>query len=107
MLCQKGHLCNFFFLLYLKRLSGGFVNYNMCCHLASDTEKTNALVVRVHGTMDPGFINRDMDVIGFQIGHSVGASQPVYATFKNGLVYRYAVGKKLEHEDLYDDNVIR
>ena len=83
------------------------MNYNMCCHLASDIEKSNARVVRVHGTMDPDFVNRDMEVIGFQIGHSVGVSQPVIATFKNGLVYRYAVGHKLEYEDLYDDNVIR
>ena len=83
------------------------MNYNVCCHLVSDVERSNALVVRVHGVFDPDALNRDMDVIGFQIGHSAGASLPVYATFDNGFVYGYAAGRRLEYEDLYEEEVIR
>ena len=85
-----------------------------CCYLKSDTSKSDALVLRTFGTLpfefeggEPPKIDRDYEVMGLQIAARIGVAQPVYALYKNGIVYGYATGRTVEPNDLKDPKVIR
>ena len=80
-------------------------------NLKSDEDKQNAIVVRIFGTIkmegETFVMGTDAQVMGMQMAHCVGIAQPVYAIFKNGIVYRYAPGGTLTVEDVRNPEVIR
>ncbi len=84
----------------------------LCAHLKSDTEKKDALVLRIFGemTLPDGMevtFDRNFEIMGLQLGHKIGISQPIYAIFENGVVYKYATGSTLTPKDLENPKVIR
>ncbi len=83
----------------------------LCAHLKSDASRKYALVLRIFGSIKvEGFeiqLDRDYEVMGLQLGHKIGVSQPVIAIFKNGVVYKYATGRTLKPDDLDNPNVMR
>ena len=84
-----------------------------CCHLKSDKDKSDALVVRTFGVFpfDLGIelpeIDRNYEVMALQAAGQIGVAQPVYALYKNGIVYGYATGRTVEPQDLKNPCVIR
>ena len=84
-----------------------------CCYLKSDTSKSDALVLRTFGTLpfefeggEPPKIDRDNEVMGLQIAGRIGVAKPVYAIYKNGIVYGYATGRTVLPEDLKNPRAI-
>ncbi len=88
------------------------MNHSLCVHLKADTDKKNALVLRIFGVLKlPDGIeltfDRNFEIMGLQLGHKIGISQPIYAIFENGVVYKYATGSTLTPKDLENPKVIR
>ncbi len=83
----------------------------LCAHLESDINRKYALVLRIFGGMKIEGVDiqldRDYEVMGLQLGHKIGVSQPVIAIFKNGVVYKYATGRTLKPDDLANPKVMR
>ena len=84
-----------------------------CCHLKSDASKSDALVIRSFGShpIDLGEktaeFDRSYEVMGLQIADRIGVGQPVYALYRNRVVYGYATGRTVEPGDLEKPSVIR
>ena len=80
-------------------------------NLKSDQDKQNAVVVRIFGSLkikgETMFLGTDSQVMGMQMAQHLGIAQPVYAVFRNGVVYRYAPGHTLTPEDVKNPEVIR
>ena len=87
------------------------MNHMFRFNLKSDPEHENAIVIRIFGTfvMNGQEIQlaTDGQVMAMQVAHSVGIAEPVYAIFRNGIVYRYAPGRTLQLEDLKNPGTIR
>ncbi len=83
----------------------------LCAHLKSDASRKYALVLRIFGSIKLDdieiLLDRDYEVMGLQLGHKIGVSQPVFAIFKNGVVYKYAIGRTLKPDDLDNPKVMR
>lgn len=85
------------------------MNHMFCCHLLSDTKREDALTIRVFGGIEGLHLNfpRHIEVKGIQVAALLGVGQPIYAIFKNGVVYRFAPGRTLQPADVTDPKVIR
>ena len=82
----------------------------LCCHLVADVDKQDALVVRVFGQPNPAMgmsMDRSTEVMCLQVAAHIKIGQPVYAIFKNGIIYRYAPGRTLTGDDIKNPDVIR
>ena len=81
----------------------------LCCHLVSDKDKKDAVVIRIF--IDGGIagitMDRDAEVMAIQVSANIKVAQPVYALFKNGIVYKYGTGRTLTGADLQNPFVIR
>ena len=78
-----------------------------CCHLASDVDKQEAIVVRTYGVLKGDLLSRDKEIMGMQLGHIAGCCAPLMGIFNNGHIYGYAQGRTLEYEDFFKPEVIR
>ena len=85
------------------------MNQMMCCHLASDKDKKDAVVIRIflHGYSADITIDRDMEVMAIQVAAHIKIGQPAYAVFKNGTAYKYAPGRTVTGEDMKTPHVSR
>ena len=84
------------------------MNHMMCCHLVSDKDKEDAMVIHIFvaGIKDIP-LDRDTEVMAMQVSAHIKVAQPVYALFKNGIVYKYGKGRTLNGEDLKNPTVVR
>jgi ethanolamine kinase len=95
----------------IKIFTEGYINHMMRFNLKSDVKKDNAIIVRIFGTIkiagEKIDIETDLQVMAMQMAAQLGIAQPVYAVFKNGMVYRYGQGHTLTGEDVQNPKVIR
>ncbi len=85
------------------------MSLTLFCHLKSDLSGKDAIIMQLFEYTDlTGCAReREQEVIGKQIMNKLGIGQPVLAIFKNGIVYKFAPGRKLRGSDLKDPKVIR
>ena len=84
-------------------LSGGYINKIYCCHLKEDKDQNDALIVRIHcGSMD-----KTKEFLSIQVAQAAGCNAPLYASFNNGLVYKYVSGHMPSLHDFEKPEVIR
>ena len=88
------------------------MNHLFRFNLRSDTEKQNALVVKLFGGMkiptgETIYFGTNEQVMAMQVAHSVGISQEIVALLKNGMVYKYAIGDTMKREDISDPEIRR
>ena len=80
----------------------------LVCHLATDGDKEDAVLLRIYGALGSGLkIDRDVEIMCLQVAAAVKVGQPVYAIFNNGIVYRFAPGRTLTGEDVTNPDVMR
>ena len=70
----------------------------VCCRRKNDEEKTDAIVVRLFGKSP--LANRHNEFLGLQLAYAAGCGTEVLASFINGMVVRYARGRRLYYFDL-------
>ena len=71
---------------------------------SSDDDNQEKVIIRVFGDFPT---HRDSEVRIMRKLSEKGIIAPVYCSFKNGMAYRYATGKPLKREQLYDDSILR
>ena len=92
----------------LQKFTEGYMNCMLCCHLVSDEHKSDAVVVRVFvNSVTFATVDRDTEVMSIQVAAAINVAAPVYALFKNGIVYKYAPGRTLTGDDLTKPELIR
>ncbi len=74
------HLCT-------QPLTGGLINQLICCHLVSDVDKTEALVVRVFAGVSEDVSDRTKELLGLQIAQATGnpSSPPLNTYIEDGV----------------------
>ena len=83
----------------------GLINKMFVCHLQGDTDKKDALIVRIFG--EQGLSDRHAELLGLQIAHAAGCGAPLVAIFDNGLVFGFVKGRSLVYEDYEKEEVMR
>ena len=84
------------------------MNHMLCCHLVSDKDKKDAMVIRIFVCGMKGISrDRDTEIMAMQVAAHIKVAQPVYALFRNGIVYKYGRGSTLTGEDLKNPIVVR
>ncbi len=71
----------------------------------NDRHLKHGLVVRVFGEECP--VDRDAEVMGFQIAHAAGCGTPLVALFQNGMVVGLAKGRVVQYTDYFNDTIVR
>ena len=77
----------------------------VCCHLESDTEKKDWMVVRIFGGEDKH--NLDNEVMTLQAAHAARCGTPVIGVFTNGVIVGFFSGRTLTYDDLLDHKIMR
>ena len=85
----------------------GMVNNMACYYHINDEERTDAIVVRVYGAALGDLNPREKEFMNLQIGHAAGCFPAIYATFNNGLMYKYAPGRHTNYHDIVNPQDIR
>ena len=89
------------YLLYsLQIITGGLVNLLFGCHKKSDTNKTDMIVIRIHGDQTEKLNHHEDKAINYALFHAAGIGAPLYSTFKNGIAYVYITGECLNEESV-------
>ena len=85
----------------------GMVNNMTCYYHRNDEERTDAIVVRVYGAAVGDLNPRYKEFMNLQIAHAAGCFPAIYATFNNGLMYKYAPGLHTNYHDIVNPQNIR
>ena len=85
----------------------GIVNSMTCFYHKDDEHKSDALMVRVYGAVVGDINPREKEFMNIQIAHSAGCFPAIYASFNNGYVYQYAVGRHTNFHDIVKPENIR
>ena len=70
-------------------------------------EISDAIVVRIYGSVGDIMMSRDREFLAMQIAHAAGCFPRVYASFDNGVLYRYAHGRIMTCRDYVKPDVVR
>ena len=88
-------------------LVGGCINTMYCCHEAQDKDRNDALIVRIYCGNMAEVIDRNKEFLSMQVAQAAGCHAPIYASFNNGVVYKYIPGYLPSLHDLAKPEVIR
>ena len=89
-----------------KGFDTGGVNEMKVFYQRADGERDDAVVVRVYGDGLGDANPRDTEFLAMQIGEAAGCFPTIYASFKNGVAYKYAKGHVPGFKDLTKPEVI-
>ena len=88
-------------------LIGGCINTMYCCHTAQDEDRNDALIVRIYCGNMAEVVDRNKEFLSIQVAQAAGCHAPIYASFNNGVVYKYTPGYLPSLHDLANPKVIR
>ena len=93
--------------LVTEELVGGAINHMVCVYHEGDEWRDDAMVVRVHGINLSGqYEFRTSDIFGMQLAHHANCFPPIYAIFRNGVMYKYIPGKTMSRLEFIDPESI-
>ena len=81
------------------------MNNTVCCHLESDIEKMDWLVIRIFGETE--LFDRDTEVMALQVAHAAKCGTAVEGIFENGLILGYFPGRIITYDDLRNSKISR
>ena len=90
-----------------KSFSNGLINQMTCYYLKADEYMLDALVIRVCTTSYGDSETREKEFLTAQIAHAAGCFPRIYASFNNGFVYQYAIGRNPNFHDITKPEFIR
>ncbi|CAG8682149.1 13198_t:CDS:2 [Ambispora leptoticha] len=79
-----------------------FSRFNDVVRCRNKTDERFEVVIRVYGKDSHIFVDRGQEIRNLLVLSKAGLSTPLYAKFKNGLVYGFVPGKSLTLENLKD-----
>lgn len=82
--------------LVLKQVTGGITNMLLSC----EYDSTTTVLIRVYGHGTNLIIDRHREFISHMILNSIGLAPPVFARFKNGMIYGFLLGRSLKPGEL-------
>ena len=85
--------------LEISQLTGGITNMLLSCTYDNDT----TILIRVYGHGTNLIIDRHREFISHLILNSINLAPPVFARFKNGLIYGFLSGRSLKPEELSNE----
>ena len=88
-------------------LKGGTVNTTAIFWQEGDSDKSDAIVVRIYSDAVAHIVSREDEFMAMQIAHAAGCFPAIYASFGNGVMYRYAHGRIATYVDYVKPEVIR
>ncbi len=91
----------------LQALTEGVSNLQVCCHLDSDTERDDAVVIRVVSKNTDNIVDRDMEKLTMRLLHTMGMGAELYASFTNGIAYQFLPGNTLDVQTVADPHISR
>ncbi|CAX40669.1 choline kinase, putative [Candida dubliniensis CD36] len=95
----------------LNQLTGGITNMLLSCEYSGNETTKNKdgdsepVLIRVYGHGTNLIIDRHREFISHLILNSIGLAPPVFARFKNGLVYGYLDGRSLKPEEMSQNSL--
>lgn len=89
--------------------SKGVINSLVCFYQKTDPKRDDAIVVRVNGDAlgEMGVSDRDREFLCLQVAQAAGVFPALYATFNNGMIYKFAPGRVLNYQDFRNPSVIK
>ena len=88
-------------------LLGGCFNTIYCCHKTRDKGRNDAFIVRIYCGNMAEVVDRNKEFLSIQVAQAAGCHAPIYASFNNGVVYKYTPGFQPTLHDLANPMVIR
>jgi ethanolamine kinase len=85
----------------------GISNKLVGCCLKSDREKSDMVLIRVYGMKGDLIVDREAELKTMVLLHAVGCSEPLYATFQNGLSYGFVQGECLDEKTVRDEHIAK
>ena len=92
--------------LECERFHGGVVNEMKMFYQQTDVGRDDAVVVRVFNDHLGSITPRRTEFLALQIAHAAGCFPTIHASFKNGVMYKYAKGRMPDFKDLLKPEVI-
>ena len=89
-----------------ERFHGGVVNEMKLFYQREDVTRDDAVIMRVFGESLGDMNPRDTEFLALQVAHAAGCFPTLHASFKNGLVYKYAKGRIPGFKDILKPDVI-
>ncbi|KAK9456785.1 kinase-like domain-containing protein [Dipodascopsis uninucleata] len=86
--------------LEIVSLKGGITNSLLQCTYKARTADEQTVLVRAYGRGTDTIIDRTREYCTHIHLHSHGLAPPLYARFKNGLVYGFISGRSVEYQEL-------
>ena len=83
-----------------KSFSHGFINKLICYYQKDDEHMSDAIVMRVYSLSVEDREGREREFFIAQIAHAAGCFPRIYASFNNGFVYQYAIGRSPNYHDI-------
>ncbi|KAJ8984878.1 hypothetical protein NQ317_002718 [Molorchus minor] len=87
-------------------LTDGMTNKLVGCK-PEDADDAETVLVRIYGNKTDLLINRKDETRNILLLNSVGLAPALYATFENGLAYRFIPGRTLDMESVRDPNIYK
>ncbi|KAM5237600.1 ethanolamine kinase 2 isoform 2-T2 [Ctenodactylus gundi] len=88
-----------------KRFTDGITNKLVACYVEEDMR--DCVLVRVYGERTELLVDRENEVINFQLLRAHGCAPKLYCTFQNGLCYEYMQGMALGPEHIREPRLFR
>ena len=92
--------------LECERFDGGLVNEMKVFYQQTDVNRDDAVVIRVFDNRLRTISQRRTEFVAMQIAHTAGCFPAIHASFTNGVVYKYAKGRRPDFKDLLKPEVI-
>ena len=90
-----------------KSFSHGLLNQMACYYQKADEHMSDAIVIRVFTTSYGDSETREKEFLTAQIAHAAGCFPRICASFNNGFVYQYAIGRNPNFHEITKPEFIR
>ncbi|KAG7664989.1 uncharacterized protein J8A68_001454 [[Candida] subhashii] len=84
----------------ISQLTGGITNMLLSCKYFN-----SRVLIRVYGHGTNLIIDRNREFVSHLMLNSIDLAPPVYARFKNGMIYGYLDGRSLQPQELTQQNI--
>ena len=91
--------------LFVQRITQGIINTLVRCHLTSEDNHEDAVVVKIFA--DKSIPDREAEILGLQIAPSVDLGPCLEAIFDNGMVMQYVKGRPLAYTDYANSKIMK
>ena len=93
--------------IQVEKMCGGMINLMFVVYVDGDEKKQDAMTIRIYGTQLSEIQSFDKEFLAMQIGYAAGCFPKVYASFANGIIYRFVPGRIATYHDFQDKVILK